>query len=94
MADEDLRDVHEDVAALDDHALDGQTLADVLRFADLVVHLARQELELDARRVQTAPLHVLVRRVRQNLVQRDDVARYLCTVNKKKQKKISRGAML
>ena len=38
MSDERLAGVQEDLAALDDHALDGQVLPDVLRLADLIVH--------------------------------------------------------
>lgn len=35
LADKDLSHVHEDVAALDNHPFDGQTLADVFRLAHL-----------------------------------------------------------
>ena len=42
-----------------------------------IVHLTRQGLELNAGIFQTAPLDVFVRRVSQDFVQRDDVARNL-----------------
>jgi hypothetical protein len=42
-----------------------------------VVHLAREVLELDAGVLQTAALDVLVRRVGQDFVQRDNVTRDL-----------------
>jgi len=42
-----------------------------------VVHLARKVFELDARILQTTALDVLVWRVRQNLVQSDDITRDL-----------------
>lgn len=38
LPDEGLAGVQQDVAALHNHSLDGQVLADVLRVAHLVVH--------------------------------------------------------
>jgi hypothetical protein len=35
LTDKDLSDVHQDVTALDNHPLDGQTFANVLRLANL-----------------------------------------------------------
>ena len=35
LTDKDLSDVHQDVTTLDNHPLDGQTFANVLRLADL-----------------------------------------------------------
>ena len=70
---EDLIDVQQDVTAADDDAFDGQVLANVLRFTDFVVHLLGQLFQAALGVVQALALHVIVRRVGQQLVQRNDV---------------------
>ena len=46
LSDEDLVDVKENVAALDNHAFDGQVLPNVLRFTDLKnVYSAREYID-------------------------------------------------
>ena len=69
--------VQQDVATLHDHPLYGQVLPDVLRLRDLVVHLAREVLQLDPGLLQGVLLHVVGRGVGQELVQGDDVPRDL-----------------
>lgn len=39
LTDKDLSDVHQNVTTLDNHPLDGQTFANVLRLADLMTYV-------------------------------------------------------
>jgi len=46
LPDEGLVDIEENVAALDDHALNGQVLSDVFRLAHFIMHdLAGKQME-------------------------------------------------
>lgn len=73
LSHEDLVHVQQDVTAADDDPLKCQVLADVLRLTDFVVHLLREFLQFALRVVQTPALDVIVRRVSQQFVQRNDV---------------------